>query len=54
MSAATAGLPIEWGWAGAAFEGDESGDRHLVVPFPGGVRRLSAIEELHDWRRVAS
>jgi len=27
---------LQWGWAGAALEG-ESGDLHAVVPFPGGV-----------------
>jgi negative regulator of sigma-B (phosphoserine phosphatase) len=29
---------IEWGWAGAALaDGPESGDRHVVAPFPDGV-----------------
>jgi phosphoserine phosphatase RsbX len=27
---------VEWGWAGRALE-EPSGDRHVVVPFPGGV-----------------
>jgi hypothetical protein len=27
---------IEWGWAGSALEA-QSGDCHVVVPFPGGV-----------------
>jgi hypothetical protein len=28
---------IEWGWAGAPLEGTESGDLHVVAPFPGGA-----------------
>jgi phosphoserine phosphatase RsbX len=28
---------LEWGAAGAAFDGHVSGDRHLVAPFPGGA-----------------
>ena len=31
-------LLVEWGWAGAALEGESvSGDVHVVAPFPGGV-----------------
>jgi hypothetical protein len=28
---------VDWGWAGRALEGDESGDLHVVVPFRGGA-----------------
>jgi hypothetical protein len=38
VAAVTAGTHavIDWGWAGSALE-DESGDRHVVVPFLGGA-----------------
>jgi hypothetical protein len=36
---------IEWGWAGSALEGGESGDRALVAPFPTGVL-VAAIDGL--------
>jgi phosphoserine phosphatase RsbX len=34
---ATPGALLEWGFAGAALDGHESGDLHLVAPFPGGA-----------------
>src|SRR5581483_10298709 len=34
---------VEWGWAGAALDGYESGDLHVVVPFAGGV--LAALSD---------
>jgi hypothetical protein len=37
MSAATEPRTVEWGWAGAALEGDESGDLHVVAMFPRGA-----------------
>jgi len=36
---------IEWGSAGAALEGGESGDVHVVAPFPNGVL-IAAIDGL--------
>ncbi len=39
MSGASPRVPgaVDWGWAGSALEGLESGDLHAVVPFPGGA-----------------
>lgn len=31
------GRLLDWGWAGAALEGDASGDVHVVAEFAGGV-----------------
>jgi phosphoserine phosphatase RsbX len=31
------GALLEWAFAGAALDGHESGDLHLVAPFPGGA-----------------
>ena len=36
---------LEWAWAGAALEGDESGDRHVVAPLPHGAL-LAVIDGL--------
>ncbi len=37
-SRAPGSLPIEWGWAGAALDGEPvSGDLHVVAAFPGGA-----------------
>jgi phosphoserine phosphatase RsbX len=33
----TDALVVEWGSAGAALEGDRSGDAHVVAAFPGGT-----------------
>jgi negative regulator of sigma-B (phosphoserine phosphatase) len=37
MTATAEPRTIEWGWAGAALEGDESGDLHIVATFPRGA-----------------
>ena len=36
---------LEWGWAGAALDGGESGDLHVIVPLPDGAL-LAVIDGL--------
>jgi negative regulator of sigma-B (phosphoserine phosphatase) len=37
LETTTGAAVVDWGWAGAALEGDESGDLHVVVPLPHGA-----------------
>jgi negative regulator of sigma-B (phosphoserine phosphatase) len=44
-SRSTQSAVLDWGWAGAALEGDESGDLHVVVALPHGAL-LAVIDGL--------